>query len=160
MVGYRSLAAGAALALIFGASAAQAGSPLATTLNMTPNPANAGQTVTLEATVASSSMGCTGSVDFKNSVTNTSLCSAGLTVMNPNSSVASCAITPAAGTYNVQAHATGTCTISSAIIPLTVNAAPAAVPTVGEWTMWGLAGLLLIGGGAVASRRFNVARGI
>ena len=33
--------------------------------------------------------------------------------------------------------------------------APVSVPTVGEWTMWGLAGLLLIGGGMFASRRFK-----
>lgn len=52
------------------------------------------------------------------------------------------------------------CPSSSATTTLVVNAAPTAVPTVGEWTMWGLAGLLLIGGGAVASRRFNIARGI
>ena len=33
--------------------------------------------------------------------------------------------------------------------------APAAVPTTGEWTLWGLTGLLLIGGGVFASRRFR-----
>lgn len=33
--------------------------------------------------------------------------------------------------------------------------APAAVPTTSEWTLWGLTGLLLIGGGVFASRRFR-----
>ncbi|MGO4410795.1 MULTISPECIES: IPTL-CTERM sorting domain-containing protein [unclassified Brevundimonas] len=34
-------------------------------------------------------------------------------------------------------------------------AAPTAVPTTSEWTLWGLTGLLLIGGGVFASRRFR-----
>lgn len=33
--------------------------------------------------------------------------------------------------------------------------APVAVPTTSEWTLWGLTGLLLIGGGVFASRRFR-----
>lgn len=51
----------------------------------------------------------------------------------------------------------GICTAgaSSGSISHTVNAAPAAVPTVGEWTLWGFTGLLLIGGGVFASRRFR-----
>jgi hypothetical protein len=45
--------------------------------------------------------------------------------------------------------------MATAITGHAVNAAPTPVPTVGEWTMWGLTGLLLIGGGVFASRRFR-----
>lgn len=149
------LAAGAALALFLGAGSAQAGFSATTTLSMTPNPATAGQSVTLGATVASFGANCTGSVNFKETVANSTICTSNLSIVNPNTSTASCTITPAAGSYSVRAETTGMCVSSSTISTLTVNAAPAAVPTVGEWTMWGLAGLLLIGGGAVASRRFR-----
>ncbi|WP_298160482.1 hypothetical protein [Brevundimonas sp.] len=40
----------------------------------------------------------------------------------------------------------------------TVNTA-VAVPTVGEWTLWGLTGLLLLGGAVVLARRSRQSAG-
>lgn len=157
----RHAAAGlAAGAVLLFAAASQAGVASTTTLSVSPNPATAGQTVTLGATVGSPGLSCTGSVDFKDTVANTTVCSSALTVVNPNTSTASCTATRSAGSYTLRADTGGICPSSSAPATLVVNAAPAAVPTVGEWTMWGLTGLLLIGGGAIASRRFRAARAV
>lgn len=156
----RHAAAGlAAGAVLLFATAGQAGVPSITALTVSPNPATAGQTVTLGATVGSPGLSCTGSVDFKDTVANTTVCSSALTVVNPNISTASCTATRSAGSYTLRADTFGACPSSSAPATLVVNAA-SAVPTVGEWTMWGLTGLLLIGGGAIASRRFRAARAV
>jgi|GEM_PF-3402880 len=42
-------------------------------------------------------------------------------------------------------------------IVVELNTPPAPIPTTSEWTLWGLTGLLLIGGGVLVSRRFRAA---
>ena len=167
MVGYRSLAAGAALALIFGASAAQAGfitpSNVAVT-SQTPGASTPGGSVTLGVTVTPTDMAsvCTGSVLISDAASPVS-CTANLTP-SAGASMGSCSVGfPTPGVRNLNLTYTSSsaiCINSTGTATHTVNAAPTAVPTVGEWTMWGLAGLLLIGGGTVASRRFDFARGV
>ena len=155
MVIRHAVAGLAAIGVLVFATAGQAGVPTTTTITVSPNPASAGQTVTLGATVNSPGFSCTGAVDFRDTVANATVCSSPLTVLDPNTSTASCTTTRPAGSYTLRADTLGMCTSFSAPATLVVNAAPAAVPTVGEWTMWGLTGLLLIGGGVVASRRFR-----
>ncbi|WP_312784716.1 Ig-like domain repeat protein [Brevundimonas sp.] len=121
-----------------------------------------GDTVTFTTNVTNASgTHCTGTVQLQPLPTpSTVLC--GISVSGvPGSSSGSCTLSGSAigvGTHTIGAAygGGGTCLSSTAAsnITLTVVAATA-VPTVGEWTMWGLAGVLLIGGGVVASRRFR-----
>lgn len=156
MAGYRSLAAGAALVLILGAGVAQAGVPAISTA---PNPSTAGQAVTLNWAIGGV---CTGSTAEFSDVTgggNVPLCQG--VVDGLVGATCSTNALNVAGVRSVRgSFAAGPCVAATATVPHTVNAAPTAVPTVGEWTMWGLAGLLLIGGGAIASRRFKFASGV
>lgn len=146
------LAAGAALALFMGTGVAQAGGP---SMTVAPNPSLAGQSVTL----SSNNFGlCSGtSVEFRdvtgggNKVLCTATVSAGAVSCSTN------ALTDT-GVRTISGEVTtpGPCLGHSAFAaPQTVNAAPTAVPTTSEWTLWGLTGLLLIGGGVFASRRFR-----
>lgn len=156
MVIRHAVAGLAAIGVLVFATAGQAGGvPSQTTLTVSPNPASAGQTVTLGATVVSPGYSCAGPLVFRDTLANTTVCSSTLTVLDPNTSTASCTTTRPAGSYTLRADSLGMCVSSSVPATLVVNAAPAAVPTVGEWTMWGLAGALLIGGGVFASRRFR-----
>lgn len=149
-----SLAAGAVLALILGASTAQAGTP--PTVIASPNPSAAGATVTLNLTISSGA--CTGDqVEFRD-VTgggNALLCGTSVGAGAPGVATCPTNVLTTPGARTIQGKSTGVCTWAVATAPHTVNTAPTAVPTVGEWTMWGLAGLLLIGGGVFASRRFR-----
>ena len=149
MLGYRPLAAGAVLALIFGASAALAGVPAITT---TPNPSTAGQSVTLSWAIGG---GCTGSTAEFSDVTgggNVALCQGVVTAGGATCSTNGLNV---AGARSIRgSFAAGPCAAANYTAPHTVNAAPA-VPTTSEWTLWGLTGLLLIGGGVFASRRFR-----
>lgn len=147
------LAAGAALALFMSAGAAQAGTP--SVVVATPNPSVAGETVSLNLTIFSGS--CTGdSVEFRDITGggNALLCG---TVVAGTPGVASCPtnVLTTPGARTVEGRSIGVCSWAVATTSHTVNAAPAAVPTVGEWTLWGFTGLLLIGGGVFASRRFR-----
>lgn len=148
-----SLAAGAALALFMSAGAAQAGFAPITTA---PNPSVAGASVTLQSTGFGPA--CAGAnVEFRDVTGGGAkpLCSATTDGVSPV--ICSTNDLDEAGLRMVQAIVTaGPCPgMATAITGHTVNAAPTPVPTVGEWTMWGLTGLLLIGGGVFASRRFR-----
>jgi len=150
MTGYRSLAVGAALALTIGAGVAHAGIvPIATT----PNPSTAGQAVTLNWSVGGV---CTGSTAEFSDVTgggNVVLCQG---VVGGSGAFCSTNALNVAGARSIQGRfATGPCVGTTSGGAHTVLAAPTPVPTVGEWTLWGLTGLLLIGGGVFASRRFR-----
>ncbi len=150
-------ATGAALALFMG-DAAQAGFPTVTT---TPNPSVAGASVTLSSTAFGAS--CSGAtVEFRDitglpekALCNGSVSGAGAVSCSTN-------LLTDAGARTVRGvvvTGVGVCTAGVISAPAThnVTAAPAGVPTTSEWTLWGLAGLLLLGGGVVASRRFRVA---
>lgn len=147
------LASGAALALFMSAGAAQAGGP---SLTVAPNPSLAGQSVTLSSTNFGG--GCSGaSVEFRD-VTgggNKALCTAAVSA----GGAVSCSTNLLTDTGTRTIHGVATtppCLGWTAVAaPQTVNAAPTAVPTTSEWTLWGLTGLLLIGGGVFASRRFR-----
>ncbi|HEY1073430.1 hypothetical protein [Brevundimonas sp.] len=161
------LAAGTVLALFLGAGAAQAGFSTPSTVavtSQTPGASTPGGSVTLGVTVTPGDAvsTCTGSVLISDAASPVS-CTASLTP-GAGASTGSCSVGfPTAGVRTLNLAYTsgnGICANSAGTASHTVNAAPAAVPTVGEWTMWGLAGLLLIGGGMVASRRFNIAREI
>lgn len=148
-----SLTAGAALALFMSAGAAQAGGvPIMTA----PNPSVAGASVALQSTTFG--LGCPGAnVEFRDVTGGGAkpLCNATSSGVTPV--VCSTNALDEAGVRMVQAVVTsGPCLGAVSVsTPHTVNAAPTPVPTVGEWTMWGLTGLLLIGGGVFASRRFR-----
>jgi hypothetical protein len=141
--------------------------PTTTVVSASANPITTSQTVGLTATIANAGgQTCTGVVTYE-VVGGLVLCSTAVNTAAAGTSTAHvCNQTGSAlggpGTYNVRSNylGSGTCVgSSSANLSITVlAAAPSAVPTVGEWTLWGLAALLLIGGGAVASRRFNMAR--
>lgn len=147
----RSLTAlGAAVILLACAEASHAGSgPPVVAVSAAPNPSLVNQTVTLTAT-----LGGTGScsVDFVDeSNGDAPLCTA--TTTGPGR--ARC--TASFGTAGVRTvrgtNSTPSCQASSVTYTHTVNAVAAPVPTVGEWTLWGLAGMILIGGTAVLARR-------
>lgn len=148
------LAAGVVLTL--SANAAQAGVPVV--VIATPSPSTASQSVTLS--FSTHVAGCSGAEVLFSDTTGggaaTVLCNAFIAAGNPG--VATCS-TPGipTGVRTIKGEITGAgpCPLLSATTSHTVNAAPTAVPTVGEWTMWGLTGLLLIGGGVFASRRFR-----
>lgn len=114
-----------------------------------PNPSTVGETVTLSATYDSAS-GCAVSfVDQTNG--NATLCTTN-SGTNPVTCTTSFA-TP--GTRTVVGTNTnpGACFGTPRSYSQTVNSVAATVPTVGEWTLWGLAGAMLIGGAAVLARR-------
>jgi hypothetical protein len=141
--------------------------PTTTVVTASANPITTSQTVGLTATITNAAgQTCTGVVTYE-VVGGPGLCGTAVNTAAAGTSTAHvCNQTGTAlggpGTYNIRSTYAGggTCQAStSANLSVTVlAAAPSAVPTVGEWTMWGLAALLLIGGGAVASRRFNIAR--
>jgi len=141
-----------------------AGFPTSTSLTSSPNPSTAGQTVTLTATVTSTSGGTpTGTVTFFDG--GTSLGSAALN----GSGVASFTTSGlGAGTHNLTAqyggdgtHAASTSAVLAqtvnAVLPQTVNAAPSVPPTgVGSALlalMLVALGLALVVGGARRRRR-------
>lgn len=147
------LAAGAALALFMSATAAQAGGP---SIAVAPSPSVAGQSVTLSSTTFGP--GCsTTNVQFRdvtgggNKVLCDATVDAGGTVSCTTNQLTD------VGVRNIRGVGTTMpCLGAIGVAPShTVNAAPTAVPTTSEWTLWGLTALLLIGGGVVASRRFR-----
>ena len=148
------LAVGAALALFMSAGAAQAGGA---TMIATPNPSLAGQSVTLSSN--NFGPGCSGAaVEFRDVTggANKVLCTATVDAGGAVSCSTTQLTDTGSRTINAVVTSPGPCLGGTAYAaPQIVNAAPAAVPTVGEWTMWGLTGLLLIGGGVFASRRFR-----
>lgn len=149
------LAAGAALALFMGAGAAQAGAAVA--VATTPNPSFAGQSVTLSWSYGTI---CSGSnVEFRDITGGGSkpLCSATADATGAASCQTNLLTDTGARTIRGDATA-GPCVLVGAAAPThTVNAAPPPppIPTTSEWTLWSLTGLLLIGGGVFASRRFR-----
>lgn len=151
MIKTTAFALAAVLAVGSMATSAQAGtSPLVTTVNGAPNPSNIGQTVTFTATFSGPAAACSATIrDMNNAV---DLCTTGSTA-GTNAATCSAAFATA-GPRTVQVSGTyGGCpTMGTVNYVHTVNGV-AAVPTVGEWTMWGLAGLIALGGGVVLSRR-------
>lgn len=146
---YRSIfATGAAAALLSFAGIAQAGTPSLTGVSGAPNPSTVGQPVTITATLSSGGITCSVPVvDQTNG--NASLCTVNFTGSSTATCIANFA-TP--GSRIVGTNGPGFCS-GAVTYSQTVNAAPTAVPTVGEWTLWGLAGTMLIGGGALLARR-------
>lgn len=146
------LAAGAALSLFMSVGAAQAGvAPVV----VNPSPSMAGASTSLSWTYASS---CTGSVFEFRDVTgggSKALCSAtmdaGGTVSCTTNSLTDTGVRSLQGVKT-----SGSCaTTSTYPVSHTVTAAPISVPTTSEWTLWGLMGAMLIGGGIFATRRFR-----
>ncbi len=148
------LAAGAVMALFMSASAAQAGGP---SILATPNPSVAGQSVTLSSN--NFGAGCSGAiVEFRDTTGggNKALCSATVSGGGAVACTTNALTDTGARTITGVVTTPGPCLGATAFaVPQTVNAAPTAVPTTSEWTLWGLTGLLLIGGGVFASRRFR-----
>lgn len=161
------IAAGAAVAVLAAASPSLAGAPAATITTVTASAATltTSQTVDLTAKITSSPVQvCWGVVRYERAGFGPVCSTAVETAALGTSTAHVCRPTGASlgvGTHTITAAYDGGgvgCPASiSAPMSVTVTAAPApaAVPTVGEWTMWGLAGVLLIGGGVVASRRFR-----
>ena len=139
------------------ATAAQAGTaPLVMTVNGLPNPSSIGQTVTFTATFSGPAAACSATIrDMDNAV---DLCTTGSTA-GTNAATCSAAFATA-GPRTVQVSGTfGGCPTNGAVTYFhTVNAV-ATVPTVGEWTMWGLAGLLLMFGAGLAARHVRRTHG-
>lgn len=145
--------------VLFGATSASAG--IVTTLTTSKSSIYAGEAVDL--TMEINSTVCDGAaVDFKDTTGSpVSLCTASL-VASGSHSTATCPTSAinVVGTRTLRADVTsGTCSSFFATKTITVTAAPATVPTTSEWTLWGLTGLLLIGGGVFASRRFRATAG-
>jgi hypothetical protein len=137
----------AATGVITAAGSAYASATLTSVVGA-PSPSTVGQSVTLTATF---DIVCTGSVAFTDGGNgNAALCTANLA----GSTTGTCSAPfPTPGTRTVTGTPSGiTCGGLTRTYSQTVNAA-AAVPTVGEWTMWGLAGLLLTGGAVMLARR-------
>lgn len=159
MLKFRSAAIAASFASALVASTALAGTPgtVTTVTGQSPNPSTVGASVNLTATVTNPSAAqCFGSVQFLDGATPLGATAALTTVNAGSSSVTASRVFPTAGTRSVTASYTSSngCPNSvSAAVNQTVNAVAAAVPTAGEWTMWGLAGLIALGGGIVLSRR-------
>ncbi|WP_426038330.1 hypothetical protein [Brevundimonas sp. DC300-4] len=131
------------------ASAAQAGGPQLTTLSGSPNPSTAGTPVTITATFSYAGTCSVAVVDQTNS--DAPLC----TINTAGSSTGTCAANFASGgvriVRGIASGPSGCYDIRSYV--QTVNAVATAVPTVSEWTMWGLAGLIALGGGVALARR-------
>ncbi|MBB5746516.1 Ig-like domain-containing protein [Brevundimonas variabilis] len=159
MLKFRSAAIAASFASALVASTALAGAPgtVTTITSQSPNPSTVGASVNLTATVTNPSAAqCFGAIQFLDGGTPLGGAAALTTVDPGSSSVTASRVFPTAGARSVTASYTSTngCpTSASAAVTQTVNAVAAAVPTVGEWTMWGLAGLIALGGGIVLSRR-------
>lgn len=159
MLKFRSAAIAASFASALVASTAFAGisSTTTTITGQSPNPSTVGASVNLTATVTNpSNAQCSGSVQFFDSGTPLGGAATLTTVTVGSSSVTASRVFPTPGTRSVTAAYTtdNSCPNSgSAAVNQTVNAVAATVPTVGEWTMWGLAGLIALGGGIVLSRR-------
>lgn len=142
-----TFATGAALAVLGFAGVAQAGGPNLTTVSGAPSVSTVGQPVTITATLNGPTSCPVTVVDQTNG--NAPLCTANFF----NSATATCVANFATpGIRTVSGTASGSC-YGTTTYSQTVNAAATAVPTVGEWTMWGLAGAMLIGGAAVLARR-------
>lgn len=136
------------MGVLMAAAAAQASAPLAS-VSGGPNPSTVGQSVTLTATFTGT---CDGTVAFTDGGNgNAALCTATVPGTNTGTCLASF---PTPGVRTVTGTPSGTfnCVGTAQTYSQTVNAA-AIVPTVGEWTMWGLASLLLIGGAVMLARR-------
>ncbi len=148
------LAAGAALALFMSASSAQAGGAPVT---VNPSPSTAGQSVTVGA-VSFGPACASAAVEFRDITGggSKSLCSATISGVGTVSCTTSLLTDVGARTINAYVVSGGVCSGAVGYSTMhTVNVAPTAVPTTSEWTLWGLTGLLLIGGGVFASRRFR-----
>ena len=143
-----TFATGAALAVLSFAGVAQAGTPPSLiAIDGVPNASTVGQPVTITATLNFASTCPVPVVDQTNG--NAPLCTANFA----NAAIATCVANFATpGIRTVRGTASGAC-IGTTTYSQTVNAVATAVPTVGEWTMWGLAGAMLIGGAAVLARR-------
>lgn len=122
-----------------------------------PNPSVAGQSVTLSS--SNFGGGCSGAtVEFRDTTggANKTLCNATVSGVGGVACVTNALTDTGTRTISGVVTSPGPCLGHSAFAaPQTVNAAPTAVPTTSEWTLWGLTGLLLIGGGVFASRRFR-----
>ncbi len=124
----------------------------------TPDPSVAGALVTLSATVTPATPAtCFGTVTFTDqTAASPALCSALTTATDPAVATCSASFAGPDGPHDIVATyvSSSVCIGSaSAITTHTVTGSVVAVPTVGEWTMWGLAGLIALGGGVVLSRR-------
>lgn len=149
MLNRSALVALAVMTMAAFASTAQAGGTSLMTLSGSPNSSTAGTPVTITATFSNSGTCSVAVVDQTNG--STPLC----TINTGGLSTGTCAANFASsGVRTVRGAASGPsgCFGSQSYVQ-TVNAVAAAVPTVGEWTMWGIAGLIALGGGLVLSRR-------
>jgi hypothetical protein len=139
----------AALCIGF-AGEAVAGGPSVIAASGSPNPSAVGQTVTLTATLDSGGGSCTATFRDEDNA-DAVLCSDHA----DGTAAASCSYaftTP--GERTVRADLTG-CSQSSRSYQHVVTDpnAPPPIPTMAEWTLWGFAGVLLLGGGALIVRR-------
>lgn len=161
----RFAAAAAAAAVLGAASPSLAGVPTTTTTSLTAsvNPVASSQSTTLKATVVRPALPvvCPGRITVRN-VAQT-ICSDD-TIAEGSNAVITCALTghalSASGSLGVQSlvasfeASDGSCSDSqSTTLNITVTADPTAVPTVGEWTLWGMMGLMMMAGAALLVRR-------
>ncbi|MGV3578029.1 hypothetical protein [Brevundimonas sp.] len=158
--------AGAASAVLLCASPAALAETSTTTVALsgqTPNPSAPGQSVTLDVTVTQSNNlqnACAGTVDIVDDTDGGSVtvCAA-VPITGPAGGPATgtCAyVFPTAGTRSLALSYTGSSGSSldcASAIGSASQAVGIPVPTLTEWAMWLLAGVLLLGGTAVITRR-------
>lgn len=154
-----------AIACLAATSASAGIPPTTTTTTITGDKTNIayGETVTLTATVTNTgAVACAGDAQIQPMPTPSVVTCGGPLTATLGSSELTCSVSGSAlgaGTHNLGAvYQPGTCSASASTTDFTLTVAgPSAVPTTSEWTLWGLTGLLLIGGGAFVSRRFRAA---
>jgi hypothetical protein len=151
-----TMTAAAALVVFTVAGAAQAGTPMVVASN--PTAAPAGTDVTLSATVFTTcaSNAQVAFVDQTNG--DAPLCTADLTDSGNASGSCVAQFSGPAGEHTFQGTVIndGGCIYNNTGVHDVIESVPlpvAEVPTMAEWTLWGFAGALLLGGGALVARR-------
>lgn len=169
-----AILSGAALALLLSAGQSLAGgASLTTTLTTSKTTIYQNETLTLDATLlgtGNSSSCVAGHQILYKDTAGATLCSKNFSGVQTGPfdweyTAEQCAVNGSdllVGSNNLKAEvAGGYCgnvpgqTADQVQVTVLAGNAPAAVPTTSEWTLWGLTGLLLIGGGVFASRRFR-----
>lgn len=136
-----------------------------TTLALSKTSIAYNEDVTLTTTVTNSDgRTCTGMVMIQPLPTPSAVTCGIALVGGPGSSTGSCQVNGSVfggGTHSLSAQYESDnmllCASSVPVDMVLTVAGPVTVPTTSEWTLWGLAGLLLLGGGVYASRRFRSA---
>jgi hypothetical protein len=147
-------AALAALFVVASATSATAG-VVVPSLTATASPISKTASETVNLTVTASSAVCTGdSFQFFDKTSSPEKLVCGASISGVSGTCPSNVVNePGARTLEAR-FLGGVCTGQTATVVVHVQEP---IPTTSEWTMWGLMGALLLGGGVVLSRRFKTA---